>query len=162
MVALGANLSSAHYDYAVLLGMQEKWDLAADAYRRTLIMDPTYVQARNNLGQVLERQRQFEAAADEYRQAVESQPTFRLARFNLGRMLLALGRNEEAIAELAKLSQPQDGETPRYLFALSAAHVRAGHKDEGIRWATEARRLALEYGQQDLAAIIERDLAKLK
>ena len=162
VVALGVNLSSAHYDYAVLLGMQEKWDLAADAYRRTLIMDPTYVQARNNLGQVLERQRQFGEAADEYRQAVESQPTFRLARFNLGRMLLALGRNEEAIAELAKLSQPQDSETPRYIFLLSAAHVRAGHKDDGIKWATEARRLALEYGQQDLAAIIERDLAKLK
>ena len=77
-------------------------------------------------------------------------------------MLLALGRNEEAIAELAKLSQPQDSETPRYIFLLSAAHVRAGHKDDGIKWATEARRLALEYGQQDLAAIIERDLAKLK
>ena len=31
-----------------------------------------------------------------------------------------------------------------------------------MKWATEARRLALEYGQRDLAAIIERDLAKLK
>ena len=28
-----------------------------------------------------------------------------------------------------------------------SAHVRAGHKDEGIRWATEAKRLAAEYGQ---------------
>ena len=77
-------------------------------------------------------------------------------------MLLALGRTEEAIAELAKLSQPHDSETPKYLFALSAAHVRAGHKDEGIRWATEARRLAVQYGQQELVAIIDRDLARLK
>ena len=77
-------------------------------------------------------------------------------------MLLALGRNEEAIAELAKLSQPQDAETAGYVFALSAAHVRAGHKDEGDQVGTEARRLALEYGQQELAAIIERDLARLK
>ncbi len=67
----------------------------ADAYRKALALNPANAQARNNLGQVLERQRQFEAAADEYRQAVESQPTFRLARFNLGRMLLALGRNED-------------------------------------------------------------------
>ena len=66
----------------------------------------------------------------EYRQAVESQPTLRMARFNLGRMLIALGRPEEAIAELQTLTEPRDAEAPRYLFALSAAHVRAGHKDE--------------------------------
>ncbi len=138
-VALGGDLSEAHYDYGVLLGLQEKWDLAADAYRKVLALNPVHVQAHNNLGQIFERQRQFEAAADEYRKAVETQPTFRLARFNLGRMLLALGRNEEAIAELAKLSQPQDSETPRYLFALSAAHVRAGHKEEGIKWATDGQ-----------------------
>ena len=162
LVALGANLSSAHYDYGVLLGRQEKWVLAAEAYRRALATDPTFVQARNNLGQILEREGQYQAAADEYRQAVESQPTFRLARFNLGRMLLALGRNEEAVAELSRLSQPEDAETARYLFALSAAHVRAGHRDEGIKWAIDARRLALQYGQSELAAIIERELGKLK
>ena len=94
--------------------------------------------------------------------ALDAQPTFRVARFNLGRMLLATGRSDDAIVELAKLSQPQDRDTPRYLFALSAAHVRAGHKDEGIKWAAEARRLAIEYGQKDLVAIIDRDLARLK
>ena len=35
-------------------------------------------------------------------------------------------------------------------------------KGEAMKWATEARALALHYGQQELAAIIERDLAKLK
>jgi tetratricopeptide (TPR) repeat protein len=162
VLALDAPLSNAHYDYGVLLGMQEKWDLAADAYRRALAMDAGHVQARNNLGQVLERQREFEAAVDQYRQAVMSQPTFRVARFNLGRMLLALGRNDEAITELAMLSEPEDADTARYLFALSTAHVRAGHRDEGIKWGTEARRLAISYGQQDLAATIDRDLARLK
>jgi tetratricopeptide (TPR) repeat protein len=162
VVALGANLSNAHYDYGVLLGMQEKWDLAAEAYRRALAMDPTHGQARNNLGQILERQRDLAAAADMYRSAVEGHPTFRLARFNLGRVLLALGRTEEAITQLEKLVEPSDGETPRYLFALAAAHLRAGHKDEGVRWAVEARRLALTHGQPDLAAVIDRELALVK
>ena len=162
VIALGGDLSEAHYDYGVLLGLQEKWDLAADAYRKALALNPAYVQANNNLGQILERQRQFEAAAAEYRLAVEGHPTFRLARFNLGRMLLALGRNDEAIAELQKLLQPQDSETPRYMFGLSAAYLRAGQRDQAVKWATEARRLALEYGQQELAAIIERDLAKIR
>jgi tetratricopeptide (TPR) repeat protein len=161
-VASGADLGEANYDYGVLLGMQEKWDLAAAMYRKALELNPSHAHARNNLGQILERQGNMNEAAAQYRQAVESQPTFRLARFNLGRMLLAVGKNDEAIAELVKLVEPQDAETPRYVFALSAAYVRAGRKDEAIKWAMEARRLAVDQGQQDLVAIIDRDLARLK
>jgi tetratricopeptide (TPR) repeat protein len=162
VVALGVNLSTAHYDYGVLLGLQEKWDLAAEAYRRAIAVNPLHAQAHHNLGQILERQRQLDAAADAYRRAVDCQPTFRLARFNLGRMLLALGHPDAAIVELEKLTEPRDAEAPRYLFALATAHIRAGHRDAGIRWATEARQLALEHGQEDFAAAIARDLAALK
>ena len=162
VVALGANLSTAHYDYGVLLGLQEKWDLAAEAYRRAIAVNPLHAQAYNNLGQILERQRQLEAAAAAYRHAIDSQPTFRFARFNLGRMLLALGRPDNAIVELEKIVEPRDAEAPRYLFALATAHVRAGHRDVGITWAAQARQLALEHGQDDLAAAIARDLAALK
>ena len=126
-----------------------------------IAVNPLHAQAYNNLGQILERQRQLDAATDAYRHAADSQPTFRLARFNLGRMLIARGQTDEAIAELGKLTEPRDAEAPRYLFALATAHVRAGHKDEGITWATEARRLALQYGQEELAAAIARDLASL-
>jgi hypothetical protein len=77
-------------------------------------------------------------------------------------MLLALGQPDAAIVELETLSEPRDGEAPRYLFALATAHVRAGHRELGIKWATEARQLALEHGQDELAAAIARDLASLK
>src|SRR6185295_6993152 len=116
---LGVNLGDAHYDYGVLLGLQENWDLAAEAYRRALAVNPQHARARNNLGQILERQRQIDAAAAEYRHAVESQPSFRLARFNLGRMLIALGKTDEAIHDLEQLKEPRDAEAPRYLFALA-------------------------------------------
>jgi len=162
VVALDVNLGTAHYDYGVLLGLQEKWDLAAEAFRQAIAVNPDYAQAHNNLGQIFERRRRFEAAAEAYRHAVESQPTFRLARFNLGRMLIALGSSDEAITELEKLTQPRDAEAPRYLFALATAHVRSGHKEEGIRWGAEARRLALVHGQEELAAAIARELASLK
>jgi len=161
-VAMGFNLADLHYDYGVLLGLQEKWDLAADAYRRALAVNPQHALAHNNLGQLHERERRFDAALEAYRRAIDSQPTFRLARLNVGRALLALGRPGEAIVELQKLEQPRDAETPRYLFALSVAHVRAGNKDEGIRWATEAKRLASEYGQHELAATIEQQLGSIK
>jgi tetratricopeptide (TPR) repeat protein len=162
VVALGFNLDEAHYDYGVLLGLQEKWARAADAYRQAIAVNPGHSLAHNNLGQIYERDRRFDAAAAEYRQAVDSQPALRIVRFNLGRMLVALGRNDEAIAELEKLTEPRDGEAPRYLFALATAHVRAGHTADGIRWATDARQLALQYGQQELATAIDRELARLK
>ena len=162
VVALGFNLDEAHYDYGVLLGLQERWAPAAEAYRQAIAINPRHAQAHNNLGQILERERKVDEAAAAYRQAVDSQPAFRIGRFNLGRMLLALGRTGEAIVELEKLTETRDAEAPRYLFALATAHVRAGHKEEGIRWATDARQLALEHGQTELAAAIARDLASLK
>ena len=162
VVARGFNLDEAHYDYGVLLGLQEKWALAADAYRQAIGVNPHHAEAHNNLGQILERDRRFDEAAAAYRHSVESQPAYRLARFNLGRMLIALDRAGDAIVELEKLTEPRDAEAPRYLFALATAHVRAGHRDEGIKWATDARQLALEHGQRELAAAIDRDLARLK
>jgi tetratricopeptide (TPR) repeat protein len=161
-VTLGFNLDEAHYDYGVLLGLQGKWAPAADAYRQAIAINPRHAQAHNNLGEIFERDRHPGEAADEYRQAVDSQPAFRLARFNLGRMLIALGRQDEAIVELEPLAEPRDAEAPRYLFALATAHIRAGHRDEGIKWATDARLLALEHGQRELADAIDRELARLK
>jgi len=161
-IALGTDLAEAHYDYGVLLGLQERWDLAAEAYERAIAIDPRHAEALNNLGQIHERRRELDQALDLYRRAVASQPTFRLGRFNAGRMLVALGRPAEAISEFERLVTPRDAEAPRYLFALAVAHVRAGHRDEGLKWAAEAKLLATEYGQHDLAAAIERELSSLK
>ena len=162
VVALGVNLADAHYDYGVLLAMQERWADAAVAYRRAIAVNPRHARAQNNLGQALERLNDVSGAAVTYAQAVESQPTFRLARFNLGRMLIGQGRPDEAIGVLEPAAEPRDAETPRYLFALATAHVRAGHKEEGVKRATEAAALARALGQQELAAAIERDLAALR
>jgi tetratricopeptide (TPR) repeat protein len=162
VVRLGVNVADAHYDYGVLLGLQERWDEAAQAYRAALALNSLYARARNNLGQILERERKPEEAAAEYRRAVQSQPTLRIARFNLGRMLIAQGRHDEAVAELQHITEPRDAEAPRYLFALATAHVRAGRRDEGLKWAAAARDLARQHGDEALAASIDRELAKIR
>jgi len=162
VVTLGVNVADAHYDYGVLLRLQEQWDEAAAAYRRALDLNPLHAQARNNLGQILEREQRLEEASAEYQRAVDSQPTLRIARFNLGRMLIARGQNDRAIVELAKLAEPKDAEAPRYLFALATAHLRSGHRDEAVKWATDAKALAERYGDTALAAAIERDLARIR
>jgi tetratricopeptide (TPR) repeat protein len=160
--AQGFNNADMHYDYAVVLGLQGRWDAAEASYRKALEVNPLHAQARNNLGQILERRRDFDGAMAEYRQAVAAQPTFRLARFNVGRMQLVKGDAQQAIAEFEALRQPIDAETPRYLFALSTALVRAGRRDEGRRMGTEAHTLAAQFGQTDLARAIAAELAKLK
>ena len=162
MVRADVGLEGAHYDYGVLLGMQDRLQEAAAAYRKAIAINPLYAMAHNNLGDVLERQLNVEAALEAYQKAVEAQPLFRLARLNVGRMLLALGKPAAAAEQFERIVEPRDAESPRYLFALAAAYVQLGRKTDGIKWATEARQLALQFGQTQLAAAIERDLARLK
>ena len=162
VLALGYNVDEAHYNYGVLLGAQQRWSEAAAAYRLAVAANPLHAQARNNLGQLLEGDRKLDEALDQYRQAVAANPQFRLARYNLGRMLLAARRFDDAIAEFEQLREPQDADAPRYWYGLAVAHVQAGRRDEGLALAREARRLAEAFGQHDLSAAIDRDMASLK
>jgi hypothetical protein len=77
-------------------------------------------------------------------------------------MLIALGRPAEAVTELQRLTEPRDAEAPRYLFALSTAYVRSGQKNDGLKWAIDARDLARQFGDTALAAAIERDIASIR
>jgi protein O-GlcNAc transferase len=163
VVALQSNLDEAYYNYGVVLTLQKRDAEAADAFRRAVAANPLHAQAYNNLGVLFERERRWEDAADAYRHAIENQPAFTLGRFNLARMLIALGRNDDAVSELEKLIAlaPEDQESPRYVYALSTAHLRAGRIDRALAYAQDARRLALARDQAALAAAIDKDLAAL-
>jgi tetratricopeptide (TPR) repeat protein len=163
VVALKSNLDEAYYNYGIVLTLQKRDAEAADAFRHAIDANPLHAQAYNNLGVLFERERRWEDAAGAYRHAIESQPAFRLGRFNLGRMLIALGRNDDAVVELEKLIalEPRDEESPRYVYALSTAHLRAGRVGRALEYAQEARRLALAYDQAALVAAIDKDLAAL-
>jgi tetratricopeptide (TPR) repeat protein len=164
VVALKSNLDEAYYNYGVVLMLQKREPEAADAFRRAIDANPLHAQAYNNLGVLFERDRRWEDAAGAYREAIRSQPAFKLGRFNLARMLIALGRNDDAVAELEKLiaMAPEDQESPRYVYALSTAHLRAGRVDRALAYAQDARRLALAYDQAALVAAIDKDLAALE
>jgi tetratricopeptide (TPR) repeat protein len=156
------DVGNAHYDYGVLLGMQQRWEEAAAAYRLAIGVNPLDARAHNNLGEALERQKALDAALEAYRRAVSCDAGFQLARFNVGRLLLQTGKPAEALAELTRLSDATGPAAPRMLFALSVASYRVGRVADAVAWGTKARELALAEGQSDLAAAIERDLAKVK
>lgn len=162
VLAIGYNVDEAHYNYGVLLGLQSRWPEAARVYEAAIAANPLHAMARNNLGQILEADRKLADATDQYRQAVAADPQLRLARYNLGRMLLAARQIEAAASEFEKLREPEDAESPRYLYGLAVANVQAGRREQGIQLARQARQLAERFGQRELVAAIDRDLAGLK
>ncbi len=152
----------AHYDYGVLLMSKEQFPAAETAFRRALQIDPSYAQARNNLGYVLERQgRQAEAVA-EYRKSIEGLPGFRQAHFNLGRILVNQGKYQEGIEQLLQTLTPVDESTPTFLYALGASYGRAGDRQKALDYLRRARDEASARGQSKLLSNINRDLVALE
>jgi tetratricopeptide (TPR) repeat protein len=161
-VELAPGRGEPHYDYGVALARQGRLPEAVIAFQKALDVNPYHPGAHNNLGSLLLPEGRLDEAAGHFRAALENDPGHRAARFNLARVLGAQGRLGEAIEELHKIVTPEDEETPRYLFALGAAYVRAGEREKGAAYAREALQMARELGQAELAAIIERDLRRLE
>ena len=160
-IALRPGLADVYYDYGVALSQQDRRREAALEFRKALEVNPYHSRAHGNLGALLLADGAADAAAGELEAALENDPGNRMAPFNLARVLGAQGRLDEAIVELQKILTPEDDETPRYLFALSAAYVRAGDREKGILYGQEAKRKAEAFGQSALAASIESDLRLL-
>ncbi len=162
VLAAGTNIAEAHANYAQVLLAQRRAADAIPVFRAALEVNPADGVARNGLGLALEMSGDAAGALAAYQQAVADAPTLRAARFNYGRALVAAGRLQDAVLEFAKTLRPEDRETPRYLFALAAARVRLGEVEVGRAEAADALTMARRYGQDDLAASIEQDLARLK
>jgi tetratricopeptide (TPR) repeat protein len=160
-IALRPGLADAHYDYGVALSQQDRRREAAAAFEKALEINPYHSRAHGNLGALLLAEGARDKAEAHFEKALENDPANRLARYNLARVRGAQGRLAEAIAELQKTLVPEDEETPRYLYALSAAYVRAGDRKKALLYGQEAQRKAQAFGQTALAASIERDLRLL-
>jgi len=77
-------------------------------------------------------------------------------------VLVAQQKPAEAVVELEKTLVPEDDETPRYLYALAAAWVRAGDRAKALQYGRQAQEKAAARGQTELAATIARDLRLLE
>ena len=160
--ALNPGQADLHYNYGVLLFGQERFQEARQAFEKAVESNPAYAEAHNNLGQVLELQGRLDQATTHYQAAIQAQPQFRLARFHLGRMLLAQQHPQQAAEQFQRAIEPRDEMTPQVLFGLAAAQAQIGDRAQALRLGQEARALAAQMGQHELARRIERDLAKLR
>lgn len=162
VITAARNIGEAHANFAQVLLAQRRAADAIPIFREALASSPGDGAARNGLGLALEITGDAAGTLAAYERAVADAPTLRVARFNYGRALIAAGRLQDAIVQFGQLQTPEDQETPRYLFALSAARVRAGDVAGGRSQALEALAMARRYGQTELVASIERDLKGLK
>jgi tetratricopeptide (TPR) repeat protein len=109
-----------------------QWDDAIDAYRRVVVIDPTYAAAWNNLGLLLHRMGRYDEARASYERALATAEQCAEAAYNLGSLNEDAGDVEAAVDCYRRAL----GVSPDYAdahFNLAGALARAGRGDEAVR-----------------------------
>ncbi len=153
--------AEAHFNYGICLAAQRRTTDAAAQFQEAVAINPHHAGALSSLGQLAEMEGRLDEAEASYRKAAAAAPQDPSIRFNIGRMLLARKEYDAAIAEFETLRAVVHPDRARFLFGLATAQVLAGQVAEGRRAAIEARDLARESGQRELADAIDGELAKL-
>lgn len=159
---LNPNVAEAHYNFGVVLVAAQRTTEAQAAFTRALASNPHYAEAHFNLGVLAVQEQKLTEAISHFRAALEANPNFRAAHFEWGRILVAQQQLAEAIRHFEQTLLPEDYETPRYLYALGATHIRAGAHEKGLAYLRQARAQAEARGQKELLKSLDRDLQSLE
>ena len=92
--------STAYYQMGHYEAGLQRWDRAADAYRKAIAADPRNVEAYNALGVVLAQAKRYGEAEAVLRNAAALDPKRAHVLSNLGNVLLLAGRPHDAVPEL--------------------------------------------------------------
>jgi len=102
------------YDEGRKFQQQAKHSAAERAYRKALKINPDFVEALNNLGNVLVDQDRLKEAAEAYRKALKLLPDHAMLLNNLGNALQLQGENELAIEWFEKALAQDPGYADAY------------------------------------------------
>lgn len=104
---------------------------AVARYQEALRLDPTLVEAYNNLGNLLDDLGRPDQALANYQSAVRLQPDSPLVRENLGTELAKLARFDDAMQEYQEASRLAPGD-PRPFYLMGKALLRNGRSAQAI------------------------------
>ncbi len=107
-------------------------DEARDAYRRALELDPLHLDARINLGRLLQEAERHEEAATHYRAILEGHPDHATAWFNLGVALEDLGKPKDAVRAYEQAIRA-DRRMADAWYNLARLYVHAGKRAAALR-----------------------------
>jgi len=85
-----------HFNSGVTFYNQKDFSKAIQAYRKVIELDPTYVEAYNNLGILYQMMGDIDRALGAYQKSTDINPKYEKGYNNLGILLLLSGRYEEA------------------------------------------------------------------
>jgi len=91
-----------HFNSGVSFHNQREFSRAIQAYQKVIELDPTYVEAYNNLGIIYQMIGDVERALESYQKSTEINPRYEKGYNNLGILFLLKGRNEEALEAFQK------------------------------------------------------------
>jgi len=91
-----------HFNSGVTFYNQKDFSKAIQAYRKVIELDPTYVEAYNNLGILYQMMGDMDRALGAYQKSTEINPRYEKGYNNLGILLLLNGRYEEASESFQK------------------------------------------------------------
>ena len=148
--------AKAYSNFGGLLADTGQLDGAIEQFRKALEIDPQNADAENNLAVALTRANRPDEAIPHFEKALAADPGSRDYRYNFARVLLSQGKFPEAISQLEKLSGPPD---PSLLATLASAYARVGRLSDALPTAKRALDLALQQGNRELAARLERTIA---
>ena len=104
---------------------QNRFDLAVDAYQKSLAADAGYVEARNALGVVYSRQGKYAEAIEAFTAALDQAPDATHIRNNLGYAYYLDGQYSAAVMTLEQ-AVAQDPANRKALNNLGLAYAKAG------------------------------------
>jgi len=91
-----------HFNSGVSFYNQKEFSKAIQAYQKVIELDPTYVEAYNNLGIIYQMIGDVERAFESYQKSTKINPRYEKGYNNLGILLLLKDRNEEALEAFQK------------------------------------------------------------
>ncbi len=97
--------AQSHYQLAEILLAEQKVENALGSYRQALKFRPNYADAKVGLCKIALSRNESEAALRECQEAVKMEPLNKSAHYVLAKVFLALGRKDEAKAELNLFQQ---------------------------------------------------------
>ncbi|MGA8672121.1 MAG: tetratricopeptide repeat protein [Terracidiphilus sp.] len=167
--AVGANSNSAelHSDLGAALAERGRLDEAIPEFERALQISPNMVRAQSHLGMALVMKGRAAEGLAQWRKVLQEEPDNPRV-LNDAAWLLATSpegalRNGKEAVELARHAvQVTSAKEPSVLGTLAAAYGETGEFDKAIEIEQQARDLAKQQGEPDLAAEFSRRMALLQ
>lgn len=131
LIAEDPGSAEAYHRLGLVCEAEQSWAAAEQAYRKSLELEPDYVDAMIGLGRLRTRMGQPELALVALDEAVDLDPSRPDAQVDRGKALEAIGRRDESLAAYYRALDIAP-DTPDALFRVAAAQLARGRAESAL------------------------------